>query len=168
MSTDTDYRNAIILMIIAALIISIDQPVLGIMFIPFVILTITIFYNDFRSKKELNVNFCRCIVTLSLLLMFILELFLVPIQNVTFYIFLIILSVGLFLVSYFPFNPRYKLNQKEKIVNWTGSILIIVALPFLMGLIQNDFMFALIIGVFALIIILVAFFIRKRRFGKYF
>ena len=167
MSTDTDYCNATILMIIAALIFFINQPVLGIMFIPLVILAIIISYNDFRSKKELNVNFCRFIVTLSLLLMFILELFLVPIQNVTFYIFLIILSVGLFLVNYFSFNPRYELNQKEKIVNWTGLILIIVAIPFLMGLIIN-FMFTLIIGVFALIIILVAFFIRKRRFGRMF
>jgi hypothetical protein len=164
MQTNKNYRNATILMIITALMLFINHPVLGLIFIPFVIVCIA--FHDFKLKEEHDKSFYIAIVTLSLVLMFVLEYFLVPIQNVMFYIFLIVLSIGFFLVAYLSFTFK-SLNQKEKIVGWTGVALIALSFPMLIGFIIN-FMFSLIIGVFALIIILVAFFIRKRRSGRMF
>lgn len=165
MQTNKNYRNATILMIITALMLFINHPVLGPIFIPFVIVCIA-FY-DFKLKKEHNKSFYIAIVTLSLVLMFVLEYFLVPIQNVTFYIFLIVLSIGFFLVAYSSFTLN-SLNQKEKIVGWIGAASVAITFPILMGLVYNSFLLTLVLVIFMLIIFSVISFIRKRRFGRVF
>lgn len=166
MQTDTDYRNVTILMIVLGLMLSIRHHVLSPLLIPFVV-TYFAFYN-FKVRKEHNGSFYNGIMVLSLILMFILEYFLVPVQNIIFYILLVILSLGWFLVFYFSFSYTL-LNQKGKFLTWTGVILFALSFSMLLGVADNDFfVVTLVMGVSVLIIFLVAFFIRKRRFGKYF
>ena len=122
---------------------------------------------DVKVKNGHSGSFYSGVVALSLVLMFVLEYFLVPIENIIFYILLIVLSVGWFLIFYILFNCTH-FNQKERIIVWIGIILYATSFSALLGVAHNEFMLALIIGVFVLIILLTTFFVQKRRFGKYF
>lgn len=163
MQINKNYCKNGFLIIIGFLVLFINHPALGPIFVPFGITYVT-FYN-FKSKKEVSRNFYSSIMALTLVLMFILEYFLVPIQNTPFYVLLIILSVSWFLAFYSSFNYTH---EKEKIIVWTGMILFAVSFSMLFGVVSNDFMLALIMGVFVLIIFSYAFFVRNRRFGKAF
>lgn len=116
----------------------------------------------FKDKKQ-NVMF-SIIMAAALTGMLTLEYFLVPIQNTTFYLFLLIISLSIFITFYFSLKPQNLLTKGEKILSWTGSILFAVSLFGLMGIIFNNFRLSLLIGVFALIIFVIGRLIRRRLF----
>ena len=134
MSIDENYsnsfRNGSVLLIILGLFISMDHPILGPIFIPFVIFLIVMFYR-FKNKNEGNEDFYRIIMMLSIILMFTLELFLVPIQNLSFYTCLILFSVGFFIDFHLSFISIP--NRKEKILTCIGLILFSMVFPILIG-----------------------------------
>ncbi|MBP1946221.1 hypothetical protein [Methanobacterium petrolearium] len=117
-------------------------------------------FSIFKGKKQ-NVTF-SIIMVATLALMLTLEYFMVPIENTAFYLFLLIMSLGYFLAFYFSLKPQNQLNKREKILCWTGSILGMISFFVLMGIIYNNFLLSLIMGVFILIMLVIARFIRRR------
>jgi len=116
----------------------------------------------FKDKKQ-NITF-NIIMVATLVLMLTLEYFMVPIQNTTFYISLSIMSLGYFLTFYFSLKPQNLLTKREKILCWTGTILGVISFFGLVSIIYNNFLFSLVIGVFILIMLVIALFIRRKMF----
>lgn len=114
----------------------------------------------FKDKKQ-NIT-ASMIMAATLAVMLTLEYFLVPIQNTTFYIFLLIMSLGTFMTFYFSLKPQNLFSKREKILSWTGSLLFLVSLFGLMGLIFNNFIISLIIGAFTLTLVVISLLIRRR------
>jgi len=117
----------------------------------------------FKNKKY-NRTIYSMIIIAALTLMLTLEYFIVPIQNTIFYILLLLMSIGIFLTFYFSLKPQNHLTQREKILAWTGSALFGISLLGVMGFIFNNFVLSIIIGAFALIMIIVSLLIRRRTF----
>lgn len=112
------------------------------------------FYN-FKIKKEHKGSFYSGIVVLSLVLMFVLEYFLVPIHSVLFYVLLVTLGVGWFLICHASFNYTF-LNLKGKILTWMGIILFLISFFCLISFNDNVFaLIAVIVLVLSLIILLI-------------
>lgn len=117
----------------------------------------------FYIFKDKNKNITASIViAATLALMLTLEYFLVPTQNTTFYIFLLIMSLGALIAFYFSLKPQNSLSKREKILAWTGSILFAISLLGLMGISFNNFTLSLVIGVFTLIMVLIGWLIRRK------
>lgn len=114
----------------------------------------------FKNKKQ-NIT-ASIIIAATLAMMLTLEYFLIPIQNTTFYIFLLIMSLGTFMTFYFSLKPQNLLSKREKTLAWTGSILFVISLFGLMGIISNNFIISLIIGVFTLIMIVISLLTRRK------
>lgn len=140
MSTDSIYsrKNAIIIFM-GLFMLSISKLDLAPFFLSFGI-TFIVSY-DFKVRNKHSGGFYSGVVLLSLVLMFVLEYFLVPIHSVLFYVLLVTLSVGWFLTFHVSFNYT-SLNQKGKILTWMGIILFLVSFFCLMSF--NDIVFALI------------------------
>ena len=102
------------------------------------------------------------IMAVILALMILGEYLLIHVQNTMFYIFLLIMSIGIFMTFYFSSFSNDQFSKKPKKLSWTGSILVIISFPVLMGIILNNFMITLIIIVFTLIVVLVSLIIRRR------
>ena len=115
---------------------------------------------SFKDKKQ-DIT-AGIIIAATLAVMLTLEYFLVPIQNTTFYMLLLIMSLGIFISFYFSLKPQNLLSKREKILAWTGSILGGISLFSLMGIIFNNFRISLIIGVFTLIMIVIGRLIRRK------
>lgn len=115
----------------------------------------------FKDKDQNNM--AVSIIAATLALMLILEYFLMPLQNTLFYVLLLIMSIGTFLVFHFSLKPQNLLTKREKIVSWTGTILFSISLFILMGIIYSNFALSLIIGTFTLIIIIISQLIRRRK-----
>ena len=101
------------------------------------------------------------IMVLALATMLTLEYFLVPIQNTAFYILLLIISLGIFLTFYYSLKPQNLLSKRVKILSWTGSILFGFSLFILMGIIFNNFILSLIMGVATIIVLATGLLIRR-------
>lgn len=112
----------------------------------------------FKDNKQ-NVTF-SIIMVATLAMMLTLEYFLVPIQNTIFYVFLLIMSLCYFLTFYYSLKPQNQLTKREKILCWTGTILGGISFFGLVSIIYNNFLFSLVIGVFTLIILVIALLIR--------
>lgn len=121
---------------------------------------IIITFYIFKDKKQ-NIT-ASGIMGATLAVMLTLEYFLVPIQNTTFYIFLLIMSLGALITFYFSLKPQNLLSKREKILAWTGSILFAISLLGLMGISFNNFTLSLVIGVFILIMVLIGWLIRRK------
>ena len=119
----------------------------------------------FKNKKH-NKSFYSIIVGIILAIMFILEYFLVPMQNTIFYALLLIMSIGTFLGFHFAFVPKDHPTQMEKILSWTGMGLFGISLLGLLGFISNDYTLALIMGVIVLIIVGIGFLARRKGLGE--
>jgi|WetSurMetagenome_2_1015567.scaffolds.fasta_scaffold178513_1 hypothetical protein len=115
---------------------------------------------SFKDKKQ-DIT-AGIIIAATLAVMLTLEYFLVPIQNKTFYMLLLIMSLGIFISFYFSLKPQNLLSKREKILAWTGSLLGGISLFSLMGIIFNNFRISLIIGVFTLIMIVISRLIRRK------
>ena len=59
-------------------------------------------------------------------------------------------------------------NYKERVIVWISVILYATSFPALLGVAHNEFILILITGLVMLFVLLVTFFVQKRRFGKYF
>lgn len=114
----------------------------------------------FKDKKQ-NTTF-GLIMAITLALMLAVEYFLLPMQNTIFYVLLVIMSLGTFLTFYFALKPQNLLTREEKILSWTGVNLFGISLFGIMGIIFNNFSFSLIIGAFALIMLVVGRLMRRR------
>lgn len=135
-----------------------DNRSYGPIMMAFGIILITFYI--FKDKKQ-DIA-AGIIIAATLAMMLILEYFLVPVQNTTFYILLLVMSLGIFVAFYSSLKPQNLLSKGEKILAWTGSILGIVSLFGLMGIILNNFRISLIIGVFTLITIIFSLLIRRK------
>jgi hypothetical protein len=114
----------------------------------------------FKDKKQ-DIT-AGIIMAATLAVMLTLEYFLVPIQNTTFYILLLVMSLGIFITFYFSLRPQNLLFKREKILAWTGSILGGISLFGLIGIIFNNFKVSLLIGVFTFIMIVISLLIRRK------
>lgn len=86
--------------------------------------------------------------------MFVLKYFLVPIHSVLFYVLLVTLGVGWFLICHASFNYT-SINRKGKILTWMGIILFLVSFC-LMSF--NDAFFvviAIFVSVTSLVVLLI-------------
>lgn len=117
----------------------------------------------FKNKQRNKIVYSMIIVA-ALALMLILESFIVPIQNTIFYLLLLIMSICTFLTFYFSLKPQNLLTHKEKVLSWTGSALFGISLFGVMGFIFNNFTISIIVGAFALIMIIVSLLIRRKAF----
>lgn len=114
----------------------------------------------FRGKiKDITATL---IMVAALAVMVILEYFLVPMENTTFYILLLIMSLGTILTFYFSLKPQNLLSKREKFLSWTGAILFGISLFGLMGILWNNFQLSIIIGAFTVGTLLVGMLIRRR------
>lgn len=127
-----------------------------------IILVIT---DIFKNKKH-SKPFYSVIVGIILAIMFILEYFLVPMQNTIFYALLLIMSIGAFLGFHFAFVSKDHSTRMEKILSWTGMGLFGISLLGLLGFISNDYTLALIMGSIVLIIVGIGFLARKKGLGE--
>lgn len=123
---------------------------------------ITTISATFKSKKYCNRTIYAIIVVVILAMMLIGEYFLAPTKNMIFYILLAIMAVPLFISAYFFLIPDRRQNKKEKILARTGITLFLMIFFLLVGVIDNDFTFSIIGGVFTLVIIGVVFLIPER------
>ncbi len=117
----------------------------------------------FKNKQRNRIVYSMIIVA-ALALMLILESFIVPIQNTIFYLLLLIMSICTFLTFYFSLKPQNLLTHKEKLLSWTGSALFGISLFGVMGFIFNNFTISIIVGAFAVIMIIVSLLIRRKAF----
>jgi len=102
------------------------------------------------------------ITVATLLIMFILEYFVLKVQNTQFYQLLFILSLG-FIFTFIPsLKSQNSLTHEEKILGWSGTILFSIGFFGIMGIIFNDFSGSLILGVLLLIFIMFTLFLRRR------
>jgi hypothetical protein len=104
------------------------------------------------------------IMVVALAVMVMLEYFMVPLENTTFYILLLIMSLGTILTFYFSLKPQNLLSKRQKILSWTGAVLCGISLFGLVGILCNNFQLSLIMGGFAVSMILVTMLIRRRIF----
>jgi len=115
-----------------------------------------------RNKGQHNIVLFSGITVVTLLIMFILEYFVLNVQNTLFYELLLIMSLGLILSSIFSFKSQAILTQGEKILAWTGNILFLLSFFGLMGIIFNDFRGSLILSVLILIFLMFSLLLRRR------
>jgi hypothetical protein len=118
--------------------------------------------NIYKNKQQIDSTVYSMIIVGSLALMIIVEYFLVPLQNTIFYVFIIMIAIGIFLTFYFSVISKERLTSKNKILAWTGSILFIIGLSGVFGISSNNLTIPLILGVLVLIFVLVSFVIRRR------
>jgi len=147
-----------ILMVLLGLSSTLSNRSYGPITMAFGMIIITVYI--FKDKKQ-NIT-ASGIMGATLAVMLTLEYFLVPIQNTTFYIFLLIMSLGALITFYFSLKPQNLLSKREKILAWTGSILFAISLLGLMGISFNNFTLSLVIGVFILIMVLIGWLIRRK------
>ena len=114
----------------------------------------------YKNKQISSIVYSMIIVG-SLALMIIVEYFLVPLQNTIFYVFLIMITIGIFLSLYFSVISKERLISKNKILAWTGSILFLLGFFGIIGISLNNLTDALILGVLVLIFVLVGLVIRR-------
>lgn len=113
--------------------------------------------NNERNKVVFSI-----ITIATLLIMFILEYFVLQVQNTLFYLLLLMLSLG-FIFTFVPsLKPQNILSHGEKILAWTGTIFFSIGLFGLMGIVTNDFRASLILGVLLLIFIIFILLIRRK------
>ena len=110
-----------------------------------------ILYDIFKNKD--NETFYSIIMVATLILMFILEYFLVPIQNTAFYFFLLIMAIGSFISFYFQLHNNPPTIIKT-ILLLTGYLLFYISIFSLMGIIYKDFTAAIMLGTIGLIILI--------------
>lgn len=113
----------------------------------------------FRGKNQDIIM--GIIMAVALALMLSLEYFLIPLQNTVFYILLVIMSSGTFLTFYYSLKSQNLPSKRAKILSWTGSFLFLISFFILMGIILNNLTLSLITGVAVIIILIVAYFIRR-------
>jgi FtsH-binding integral membrane protein len=118
----------------------------------------------FKNKKH-NKSFYSITIGIILAIMFILEYFLISMQNTIFYALLFIMSIGVFLGFHFAFVSKDHPTQMEKILSWTGMGIFGISLLGLLGFISNDYTFALIMGIIVLIIVGIGFLARRSKLG---
>ncbi|AEG17612.1 hypothetical protein [Methanobacterium paludis] len=147
-----------ILMVLCSLFMMLNNRSYGPIMMAFGIFIVT--FISFKDKKQ-DIT-AGIIIAATLAVMLTLEYFLVPIQNTTFYMLLLIMSLGIFISFYFSLKPQNLLSKREKILAWTGSILGGISLFSLMSIIFNNFRVSLIIGVFTLIMIVFSLLIRRK------
>lgn len=155
-----NYKNlrlSSIIMVILALFWTLGKNPMGPIFLALGL--IFIIYNFFKSR---NRAFYIIIMAVILALMILGEYFLVHIQYTIFYIFLLIMGIGIFVSFYFSLFPKYQFTKRTKILSLTGSILVIISIFGLMGIILNNFMITLILIVFTLIAVLIGLLILRR------
>lgn len=140
----------IIMVIIGVLIILFYNSAMGPILITIGILLIL--YDIFKNKD--NKTFYSTIMVIILVLMFILEYFLVPIQNTAFYFFLLIMAIGSFISFYFTLHNNPPTIIKT-ILLWTGYLLFYISVFSLMGITYNDFTAAIMLGTIGLIILVI-------------
>ena len=150
-------RQSSIIMFVLALLWTLGKNPLGPIFLALGMILIV--YSFFKSR---NRAFYMIIMAVILALMILGEYLLIHVQNTMFYIFLLIMSIGIFMTFYFSSFSNDQISKKPKKLSWTGSILVIISFPVLMGIILNNFMITLIIIVFTLIVVLVSLIIRRR------
>ena len=114
------------------------------------------------KNKQINSTVYTMIIVGSLILMVIVEYFLVPLQNTTFYLFLIMIAIGLFLTFYFPIISNKHFTSKTKILAWTGSILFGIGLFGVFSITLNNLIITIIMIVLVLIVALIGLIIRRR------
>ncbi|MGF7118253.1 tetratricopeptide repeat protein [Methanobacterium oryzae] len=110
-----------------------------------------ILYDIFKNGD--NKAFYGIFMVASLVLMFIFEYFLVPIQNTAFYFFLLIMAIGSFISFYFQLHNNPPTIIKT-ILLWIGHILLFISVFSLMGIIFKDFTAAIMLGTICLIILI--------------
>jgi hypothetical protein len=118
--------------------------------------------NLYKNKQQINSTVYTLIIVGSLTLMIIAEYFLVPIQNTIFYLFIIMIAIGLFLTFYFYVISKEHVTSKTKILAWTGSILFTIGFFGVFGITLNNQTITLIMIVLVLIVALVSLIIRRR------
>ena len=114
------------------------------------------------KNKQINSTIYSMIIIGTLALMILVEYFLVPFQNIIFYMFLIMIAIGTFLTFYFSVISNKRLVSKAKILAWTGTILLTIGFFGVFGIISNNWTFTIIMIVLVMIVALVSLITRRR------
>lgn len=107
------------------------------------------------------------IVAVAIAVMLFWEYIFAPAQNrLIFFILAAILAIAFFGISYSMLNPEKSRTGKEKILSRITLILFILAFNGLMAIVYNDFIMALALGAFLVIIFVISKLIHRRKVMK--
>lgn len=143
--------------VLLSLFYTLDHKPFGPIMLAWGIIVVTIVF-----KGKIRDITATLIMITALAVMVILEYFLVPLENTTFYTLLLIMSLGTILTFYFSLKPQNLLSKRQKFLSWTGAILFGISLFSLMGIIWNNFQLSLIMGVLTFSMLLIGMLIRRR------
>ncbi len=117
-----------------------------------------------KSKEYCNKNLYMAIVVASIAVMLFWEYIFAPAQNrLIFYLIAAILAITFFVMSYSMLTPEKSRTGKEKKLSWIITFLFGFSLFGLMAIVYNDFVTALALGVFVVIMFVISRLIHRRR-----
>jgi len=125
---------------------------LGIIFITF---------NIIIGKEQNTAS--AIILAATIAVMFLLEYFLVELQDITIYLLLIVWSICLFTAFYYSLKPQNQLTKRENYIIWAIIILSVACLAYIIGISYNINL-SLVTGFLVFIIAIIGILIRKKFF----
>ena len=113
-------------------------------------------------EKEHNTA-STIILAASFAVMFVLEYFLVELQDITIYLLLIVWSICFFMAFYYSLKPQNQLTKRENYIIWVITILSVACLVYIVGISYNINL-SLVTGFLVFIIVIIGILIRKKFF----
>ena len=113
-------------------------------------------------EKEHNTA-STIILAASFAVMFVLEYFLVELQDITIYLLLIVWSICFFMAFYYSLKPQNQLTKRENYIIWAIIILSVACLAYIIGISYNINL-SLVTGFLVFIIAIIGILIRKKFF----
>jgi hypothetical protein len=111
-------------------------------------------------EKEHNTA-STIILAASFAVMFVLEYFLVELQDITIYLLLIVWSICFFMAFYYSLKPQNQLTKRENYIIWVITILSVACLVYIVGISYNINL-SLVTGFLVFIIVIIGILIRKK------
>jgi len=127
------------------------------MFIGIIFIT----FNIIIGKEQNTAS--AIILAATIAVMFLLEYFLVELQDITIYLLLIVWSICLFTAFYYSLKPQNQLTKRENYIIWAIIILSVACLAYIIGISYNINL-SLVTGFLVFIIAIIGILIRKKFF----
>ncbi len=127
------------------------------MFIGIIFIT----FNIIIGKEQNTAS--AIILAATIAVMFLLEYFLVELQDITIYLLLIVWSICLFTAFYYSLKPPNQLTKRENYIIWAIIILSVACLAYIIGISYNINL-SLVTGFLVFIIAIIGILIRKKFF----